>query len=113
MVGQNTSLVGGLLAAAVILGLDVGLNAVADRWKPLRKWLDGVPTLLVAEGVVDEGTIRKEGVSDRELGIALRQSGLLTAAEARFVYLEPNGAISVIPYRGGERPTAGPGESDR
>ena len=57
--------------------------------------------------------LRREGVSERELGIALRQSGLLTAAEARFVYLEPNGAISVIPYRDGQpeppmpRPDAG------
>jgi uncharacterized membrane protein YcaP (DUF421 family) len=99
MVGENTSLVAGLLAAAVILGLDLAVNSVADRWKPLREWLDGVPTLLVEEGRLDAAVLRHEGVSERELGIALRQSGLLTAAEARFVYLEPNGAISVIPYR--------------
>jgi uncharacterized membrane protein YcaP (DUF421 family) len=112
MVGQNTTLVGGLLAAAVILGLDVAVNAVADRWKPLRDWLDGVPTLLVEDGVPKPGTLRREGVSERELGIALRQSGLMTASEARFVYLEPNGAISVIPYRDGDRPTAPARESD-
>jgi uncharacterized membrane protein YcaP (DUF421 family) len=101
MVGENTSLIAGLLAAAVILGLDLALNSVADLWKPLRQWLDGEPTLLVEEGRLDAATLRHEGVSERELGIALRQSGLLTAAEARFVYLEPNGAISVIPYRDG------------
>jgi uncharacterized membrane protein YcaP (DUF421 family) len=49
MVGQNTSLIGGLLAAGVILGLDVALNSLADRWKPLREWLDGVPTPLVED----------------------------------------------------------------
>jgi uncharacterized membrane protein YcaP (DUF421 family) len=105
MVGQNTSLIGGLLAAGVILGLDVALNSLADRWKPLREWLDGVPTPLVEDGRLNSENLRREGVSERELGIALRQSGLLTAAEARFVYLEPNGAISVIPYRDGERPS--------
>jgi uncharacterized membrane protein YcaP (DUF421 family) len=108
MVGQNTSLIAGLLAAAVILGLDLALNAVADRWKPLRAWLDGVPTVLVENGVVAEATLRKQGVSERELGVALRQSGLLTASEARFVYLEPNGAISVIPYRDGPPPRPTP-----
>ena len=113
MVGENTSLIAGLLAAAVILGLDLALNSVADLWKPLRQWLDGEPTLLVEEGRLDAATLRHEGVSERELGIALRQSGLLTAAEARFVYLEPTGAISVIPYRDGRpeptmpRPDAG------
>jgi uncharacterized membrane protein YcaP (DUF421 family) len=109
MVGENTSLIGGLLAAAVILGLDLGVNNLADRWKPLRNWLDGEPTVLVENGVLAAGTLRRQGVSERELGIALRQSGLLTPAEARFVYLEPNGAISVIPYRDeSPRSTAGP-----
>ena len=108
MVGENTTLIGGLLAAAVILGLDLGLNRLADRWKPLREWLDGVPTLLVENGVVDLATLRAEGVSERELATALRQSGLLTAAEARAVYLEPNGAFSVIPFRDGQGPPASP-----
>jgi uncharacterized membrane protein YcaP (DUF421 family) len=101
MVGENTSLLAGLLAAAVILGLDLLVNVIADRVPRLREWLDGVPTLLVEDGTIRVENLRREGVSERELGIALRQNGLLTAAEARFVYLEPNGAISVIPYRDG------------
>jgi uncharacterized membrane protein YcaP (DUF421 family) len=107
MVGENTSLIGGLLAAAVILALDLALNRLADRWKALRQWLDGVPSLLVENGAVDATALRKEGVSDRELATALRQNGLLSPAEARAVYLEPNGSFSVIPFRDEDRP-AGP-----
>jgi uncharacterized membrane protein YcaP (DUF421 family) len=109
MVGENTSLIAGLLAAGIILGLDLLLNSIADRWKPLREWLDGVPTLLVEDGRLVTANLRQEGVSERELGVALRQNGLLSATEARFVYLEPNGAISVIPYRDGgpSQPPAG------
>src|SRR5712671_1435566 len=47
MVGENTSLIGGLLAAAVILILDLLLHAAADRWQPIRDALDGEPTILV------------------------------------------------------------------
>jgi uncharacterized membrane protein YcaP (DUF421 family) len=101
MVGENTSLAAGLLAAVIILGLDLLLHSIADRWRPLREWLDGVPTLLVEDGRLLVANLLQEGISERELGVALRQNGLLTAAEARFVYLEPNGAISVIPYRDG------------
>jgi len=99
MVGQNTSLLAGLLAAGIILGLDLVVNAVADRWKPLREWLDGIPTVLVEDGRIVTDNLTREGVSERELAVALRQNGLLEASDARFVYLEPNGAISVIPYR--------------
>jgi uncharacterized membrane protein YcaP (DUF421 family) len=35
MVGENTSLVAGLIAAAVILILDLVLHAAADRWEPV------------------------------------------------------------------------------
>jgi uncharacterized membrane protein YcaP (DUF421 family) len=103
MVGENTSLWAGLLAAAVILGLDIGLDWLADRWKPLRESFDGSPTLLVDDGKVVDGTMRDAGISMAELNFALRQNGLLTPEEARFVYLETNGGISVIPYRDGRQ----------
>jgi uncharacterized membrane protein YcaP (DUF421 family) len=99
MVGQNTSLVAGLIAAGVILVLDLLLHAAANRWKPVRDALDGEPTLLVDHGVVLSDKLRSEGISDRELGVALRQNQLLSADEAMYVYLETNGQISVIPWR--------------
>ncbi len=104
MVGQNTSLLGGLLAAFVILALDLLLHAAADRWTWLRNALDGEPTLLVEDGVVLWDNLRHEGISDRELGVALRQNQLLSVDEAHFVFLETNGMISVIPFRDGEGP---------
>src|SRR3954468_19224486 len=41
MGGENTSLLGGLIAAGVILVLDVALHATADRWPAFRNALDG------------------------------------------------------------------------
>jgi uncharacterized membrane protein YcaP (DUF421 family) len=102
MVGQNTSLLAGLLAAFVILFLDLVLHAAADRWEWLRNALDGEPTLLVDHGRILFDNLRKEGISDRELAVALRQNQLLSAEEAMFVFLETNGQISVIPRRDGD-----------
>ena len=99
MVGQNTSLIAGLVAAGVILVLDLALHAAADRWAPLRNALDGEPTLLVDHGKILFENLRHEGISDRELAVALRQNQLLTADEALYVFLETNGQISVIPRR--------------
>jgi uncharacterized membrane protein YcaP (DUF421 family) len=102
MVGQNTSLIAGLVAAAVILILDLLLHAAADRWKPLRDALDGEPTILVDHGRILFDNLRREGISDRELAVALRQNQLMSAEEALFVFLETNGQISVIPRRDGD-----------
>ena len=107
MVGENSSLLGGLLAAAVILVLDLALHAAADHWEPLRNALDGEPTILVDHGRILFENLRHEGISDRELAVALRQNQLLTAAEALFVFLETNGQISVIPRRDAGDPAGG------
>ena len=99
MVGQNTSLIAGLIAAGVILTLDLLLHKAADRWKQLRNFLDGEPTLLVDHGRILYDNLRREGISERELQVALRQNQLLSADEALYVFLETNGQISVIPRR--------------
>ena len=108
MVGENTSLLGGLLAAFVILALDLLLHAAADHWPALRNALDGEPTILVDHGRILFENLRREGISDRELAVALRQNQLLSADEALFVFLETNGQISVIPRRDGDDPTGRP-----
>lgn len=111
MVGENVTLIGGLLAAAVILVLDRGLHFLIERSKRARVVLEGEPTILVRDGRIDEDRMRQEGITSDELGMALRQSGLLSVEEARYVFLETTGAISVIPYRDGG--PSGPGQKPR
>ncbi len=102
MVGENTTLLAGLLAAGVILALDRGLHWVTDRSKPLRLAIEGEPVLLVEDGKVLHEHLASEGISERELAVALRQNQLMSAMEARYVFLETNGQISVIPRQRGE-----------
>jgi uncharacterized membrane protein YcaP (DUF421 family) len=97
MVGENTSLAAGLLAAAIILGLDRGLNWLAGRSTQLRDAIEGDPILVVEDGHVRPDALRAAGFTEPELGIVLRQSGLLRTSEALAVYLERNGQLSVIP----------------
>ena len=99
MVGENITLLGGLVAAAVILVLDRGLHLLIERSGPARRILEGEPALLVEEGRVDEERLRKERITPEELAMALRLNGLMAPEEARFVFLEATGQISVIPYR--------------
>ena len=113
MVGENTSLFGGLLAAAVLLVLDRALHFLTERSPRARKALEGEPTILVEDGRILEDRMEHEGVTADELAMALRQNGLLHAEEARFVYLETTGTISVIPYRDDGPGSSTPGGSGR
>jgi len=96
MVGENVTVLGGLVAAAVILALDRGLHALADRSRPLRDALEGEFRFDTVADTELRLTLRREGISRHELAVALRQHGLLTAEQAEYVFLETNGQISVI-----------------
>ena len=50
MVGENTTLWGGLVAVVTLLALDFGLKALAKRSKTVSKAIEGEPRLLVRDG---------------------------------------------------------------
>lgn len=97
MVGDNTTLWGGLAAVVTLVGLDLALKTMARRSKPLRKAIEGEPRLLVRDGRLLERAIEDEGLEADEVRAAIRSHGLAGAEQVRFAVLETDGSISVIP----------------
>ena len=64
MVGENTSIWGGIVAVVVLLGLDFVLREISRRSKQARKALEGEPRLLVRDGRLLE--TRRAGGGARE-----------------------------------------------
>jgi uncharacterized membrane protein YcaP (DUF421 family) len=99
MVGPDTSLVGGLIAAAVLLVANRLLGRLATRNRKVERLLRGQARILVNRGHVHEDALRTECISHEELLQALRENGCATLAECRLAVLEVDGAISVIATR--------------
>jgi uncharacterized membrane protein YcaP (DUF421 family) len=97
MVGENTTIVGGLVAAATLIVLDRVLNTLADRSPRLRRALEGEPRLLIRDGTVMQRALREEGIDRSELETAVRQHGLERVADVHLAVLETDGTISVVP----------------
>jgi uncharacterized membrane protein YcaP (DUF421 family) len=97
MVGQNTTIYGGVVAAATLVVLDWAIRTVTDRSLRTQRLLEGEPALLVRDGQVLTGALRKQGISHDELMAGLRNQGLEDPADAHLVFLETNGHISVVP----------------
>ena len=66
MVGQNTSLLGGLVAASVLVLLDRGLRLVERRSRRARRAFEGEPRMLIRDGIVLPGALRSEDISSDE-----------------------------------------------
>ncbi|MGZ9276014.1 MAG: DUF421 domain-containing protein, partial [Candidatus Limnocylindrales bacterium] len=76
MVGDNSSIWGGLVAVTTLLTLDFGLKALAGRSKRLRTAIEGEPRLLVRDGRLLEKALREEGLEPDDVRAAVRAHGL-------------------------------------
>jgi uncharacterized membrane protein YcaP (DUF421 family) len=108
MVGQNTSIYGGIVAAATLVVLDSIIRKVADRSPKFERLLEGEPVLLARDGEVFRAAMRKQGISNDELMAGVRSQGLEDVRDARLVFLETNGHITVVPATAKIRPAASP-----
>jgi uncharacterized membrane protein YcaP (DUF421 family) len=97
MIGENTSIWGGLVAVTTLLALDVGLKALASRSKRLRTAIEGEPRLLVRDGRLLEKALKEEGLEVDDVRAAVRSHGLVRIEEVRLAVLEIDGTISIIP----------------
>jgi uncharacterized membrane protein YcaP (DUF421 family) len=113
MVGENTTLAGGIVAAVTLLTLDKLLDLVSARVPRVRAVLQGTPQELIRDGRVDEDALRKEGIDEDDLAAALRAHGVLDADEVRLAVLEVDGTISVVPRRRDGSPAPAPPQRSR
>jgi uncharacterized membrane protein YcaP (DUF421 family) len=97
MVGPDTSLAGGLLAAATLVGLNWLVDRLGLRSGWFRERLTGSPTLLIHDGQLLEERLRSEGIDRDEVMQALREHGLDDLGSVKLAVLEVDGTISVVP----------------
>lgn len=97
MVGPDTSLTGGLVAAGVLLVINFVVSRLQWRSPRLRRLIEGTPTLLISHGAVIPAHLRKEAIDLETLEAALREHGFDGVEKVESAVLEIDGSISVIP----------------
>jgi uncharacterized membrane protein YcaP (DUF421 family) len=100
MVGENTTIWGGMVAATTLVLAGRGFEILRDRSTRFRKVVEGEPRLLVREGRALSRAMREEGIQHDELMAAIRSHGLTSVEEVRLAVLETDGSISVVPAEG-------------
>jgi uncharacterized membrane protein YcaP (DUF421 family) len=109
MVGENTTLWGGLVAASTLILLDYVLKRASLRSRRLRRAIEGEPRLLVRDGRLLTRALAEEKVEPDEVRAAIRAQGLARVEDVRLAVLETDGNISIIPMSAAPTtPVAGP-----
>ena len=97
MVGQDTSLVGGVLAALVLLILNAIIARLQFHLPKFRRLVDGTPTVLVSQGKIIQKNMELEGVDEDTLAASFRKQGVADIDGVQLAVLEIDGSISVVP----------------
>jgi uncharacterized membrane protein YcaP (DUF421 family) len=98
MVGPDSTVGGGLAAAAALIFVNKVMVWTGVRHPRARRLLTGEPSILISKGEVMPDNLRREAISPEDLDAALREHGARSPAEVDLAVLEVDGSISVIRY---------------
>ena len=95
MNGGDNSVLGGVLSAVTLVGVNWVIGYMSFRSKRLARVIEGRPQVLIHNGHVYRDVMDRERLTQSELDAALRQSGCASIEDVHFAVLENNGQISV------------------
>ena len=95
LIADETSLTGGLIAAAALFGLNQLVGYAAWRDRKMERLLEGTPRFLVRHGRVLKDVLAREQITQSELMEALRREGCTSITNVRYAILENDGDISI------------------
>jgi len=97
IIGNDNSVVGGLIGASTLLVV----NYLVVRWTFLHpkveRLVEGTPTVLIQDGVVNEAALARELISHDELASAARRQTFLSLDDVDRAVLEPGGSLTFVP----------------
>ncbi len=96
MVGSDTSLSGGLVAAGALFLANFVLKKLMLNDKNISKLIQGEAIILVYEGKINTKALKKAQLSIEELQAATREHGVENIENVNLAVLEVDGNISVL-----------------
>lgn len=96
IIGNDNSLVGGLVGAGTLLLLNYGAVRFLYRHQRLDRVIEGEPTVLIEHGSVLEENLSRELITRAELESAARKQGFASRDEIERAVLEPGGSITFV-----------------
>ncbi|MCW5880626.1 MAG: DUF421 domain-containing protein [Anaerolineae bacterium] len=97
MVGPDTSLTAGLVAAFTLLIVNWGVSRLVLTNQNVAQIMIGQPVLLVHAGEFVQENLMREGILPDEVLAAMREHGIAELADVGMAVLEVDGSISFVP----------------
>jgi uncharacterized membrane protein YcaP (DUF421 family) len=96
MVGNNTTLLGGIAAASILFTINFILKKLMYRYKKFSEFMLEKPEILIHNGNLDFKILSKLNITSDELKEAMREHGVEYYKDVKLAMLEIDGNISII-----------------
>ena len=93
--GEDNSLLGGLLLAGTLVGLNFAVAFVSSRSRRMERLIEGSAVLIGRDGQFFDAVVRKHRIGRGELEQALRTADC-SQDDMRCAFLETDGEISIL-----------------
>ncbi len=98
MIDTDNSMTNAFLVIVTLLGLDIGLSLLGQRFSFVERMVNNIPLVLVEEGQPLRDRMAKARVDEADILQSARQSqGLERMDQIKYAVLERSGGISIIP----------------
>jgi len=94
----NDTMLNTIIPISVLVLLEVFLAYISTKSKKLKLLLDGKPSLIIKNGIINYKEMVKCRYSLDDLLFSLRQNSIKSIDEVEYAFLEPNGKLSIFPY---------------
>jgi uncharacterized membrane protein YcaP (DUF421 family) len=96
LTGGDESIIGALVVSATLIALNYTIGFVTTRSALADRLVEGNAVLLVRDGRLLAGALRRNNLPESDLDEAIRAEGIADRKDVHRAFLEPNGTISVI-----------------
>ncbi|RRJ67896.1 DUF421 domain-containing protein [Paenibacillus oralis] len=87
----------GIVPMATLVLIQIGMAMLSLRFRKLRLWLDGKPSVIIHNGKINREEMRKQRYNLDDLLMQLRAKKVDSVADVEFAVLETSGQLSVFP----------------
>ena len=100
LLSKDVTLAQGALALLLLIAMQFVVTWASVRWRWLRAFVTGEPTMLLYRGSLLKEALRATRVTEDELHAAVRGAGVASLQDVEAVVLETDGSMSVVPRAG-------------
>jgi uncharacterized membrane protein YcaP (DUF421 family) len=100
--GPDTTIGGGLILIVVLVLTNWAVGRL-NRMPRFHRLFAAAPAVIAKDGKFLTDVMRREGVDQEEVEMALREHGILEIKDCQMAVLEPDGSISIVPSGGATR----------